>query len=391
MTASPTAIPLVVHVIYALGAGGLENGLVNIINRADPLRYRHAIVCLTESGSFEDRIDVQGVDVYALHKKPGNDVRVFLRLFFLLRKLRPDIVHTRNLAALEMQVLGLLMPRVKRVHGEHGRDVSDLYGNNPRYRKLRRLLSPLVHRFVCVSRDLSEWLCNEVGIDRYKVTQIYNGVDHSRFGSVAVDTSLLPDGFLIGTGHVVLGTVGRLAEVKDQERFVCAVEHILEQHPELSRTLRVIVVGDGPLRSQIEGRASNIQDVVWFAGERSDVQSLLVLMDVFVLPSLGEGISNTILEAMSAAKPVVASNVGGNPELVDDGETGLLFPARDTGALAKALLTLIGDEKMRVRMGKSAQQKVRERHDWQSTVDAYLAVYDQVLGRAPSAKSPGGN
>ena len=228
--------PLVVHVIYALGTGGLENGLVNIINRAPRDRYRHAIVCLTESGPFESRIHEGAAEVYALHKRPGHDLGMYLRLYRLLRRLRPAVVHTRNLAALETQILGLLMPGTVRIHGEHGRDVSDLDGSNVTYQRLRRFLSPLVHRFICVSQDLAHWLEQDVGIRIEKIRQIYNGVDHQNFSSVAADRTLAPEGFLVDDAFVV-GTVGRLAAVKDQATLLCAVEHILTQRPALKARL----------------------------------------------------------------------------------------------------------------------------------------------------------
>lgn len=373
--------PLVVHIIYALGTGGLENGLVNIINRAAPERYRHAIICLTESGPFADRITAPDVQVYELHKRPGNDFGVLLRLYRLLRQLRPAIVHTRNLAALETQVLGLLMPRVRRVHGEHGRDVADLDGSNTRYRRLRRALAPLIHRFICVSEDLAQWLRADVGISSKKIAQIYNGVDHQNFASVEANLALLPEGFLPEVRALIIGTVGRLAAVKDQGRLLCAVEHILEQQPALRSRLRVIFIGDGPLRDELESQAKALTDIVWFAGDRDDVGELMPLLDVFVLPSLGEGVSNTVLEAMSCARPVVASDVGGNPELVDDGVTGLLFPVGDSQALAKALMSLLDDQQRRLVMGHAGQQRVRQRHDWALTVQRYLQVYDEVLGR----------
>ncbi len=175
--------PLVAHIIYALGTGGLENGLVNIINRSPPGRYRHAIICLTTAEAFAGRLTVPDVEVIELHKRPGHDPAIYLRLWRTLRRLRPAIVHTRNLAALETQVLGLLFPGCKRVHGEHGRDVSDLDGSNRKYQWLRRLLSPLIHRYIAVSQDLAQWLVSTVRIAPGKVAQIYNGVDHSRFPS----------------------------------------------------------------------------------------------------------------------------------------------------------------------------------------------------------------
>lgn len=375
--------PLVVHVIYALEAGGLENGLVNILNRADPGRYRHAIICLTKSGSFESRITAPGIRVYALNKKPGTDIAMFLSLWRLLRTLKPAIVHTRNMAALEAHLLWPLFPRCKRVHGEHGRDVSDLHGTNKRYIWLRRVLQPFIQRFICVSEDLAAWLRGTVQVPARKVTQIYNGVDHDRFALDSADFSLLPPGFIVDDEPIILGMVGRLAAVKDQLRLLCAIEHILAQRPELSHRLRVIVIGDGPLRRKLEDRARRLGGMVWFAGERSDVPALMALMGVFVLPSLGEGISNTVLEAMSAGLPVVASDVGGNPELVEDGVTGRLFPVGDDKALARVLLPLIDDATLRRDMGRAGHQRVCERHDWNRTVETYLRVYDDVLGRGP--------
>ena len=371
------------HVIYALEAGGLENGLVNILNRADTGRYRHAIICLTKSGSFESRITAPGIRVYALNKKPGTDIAMFLSLWRLLRTLKPAIVHTRNMAALEAHLLWPLFPRCRRVHGEHGRDVSDLHGTNKRYIWLRRVLQPFIQRFICVSEDLAAWLRGTVQVPARKVTQIYNGVDHDRFALDATDFSLLPSGFIGDDEPVILGMVGRLAAVKDQLRLLCAIEHILAQRPELSHRLRVIVIGDGPMRRELEDRARHLGGMVWFAGERSDVPALMTLMGVFVLPSLGEGISNTILEAMSAGLPVVASDVGGNPELVEDGVTGRLFPVGDDKALAEVLLPLIDDATQRRDMGRAGRQRVCERHDWNRTVEAYLRVYDDVLGREP--------
>ncbi|MGV6806349.1 MAG: glycosyltransferase, partial [bacterium] len=113
-------VPLIVHVVYAFKAGGLENGLVNIINRTPPERYRHAIVCLTEADEFRFRLERDDVEIIELHKKSGHDWGLFWRVFMTLRRLRPAIVHTRNLATIEMQLVASVFPRIKQVHGEHG-------------------------------------------------------------------------------------------------------------------------------------------------------------------------------------------------------------------------------------------------------------------------------
>jgi sugar transferase (PEP-CTERM/EpsH1 system associated) len=373
----------VAHIIYALGTGGLENGLVNILNRSPPGRYRHAIICLTEAGDFAGRLTGPGIEVIELHKRPGHDIGMYWRLYRVLRRLRPAIVHSRNLAALETQLLGLLFPGCRRVHGEHGRDVHDLDGSNRRYQRLRRLLHPLIHRFITVSKDLQQWLVGTVGIPAQKVCHIYNGVDHERFSPRQGERPLPPDlppGFL-PDGCRVVGTVGRLAAVKDQQTLIRALGHIFRESPMRRHTLRCILVGDGPERPALEQGIAELGlgDRVWLAGDREDIPELLACLDVFVLPSLGEGISNTVLEAMATGLPVIATRVGGNPELVEEGVTGLLVPAGDTAALAQATRELLDDPARCEQLGRVAAQRARTTFDWDATVAAYLQVYDELL------------
>ncbi len=377
--------PLVVHIIYALGTGGLENGLVNIINRSPPERFRHAILCLTRADAFAARLRDPAVEVIELHKRPGHDPLVYWRLWRTLRRLRPAIVHTRNLAALETQLLGLVMPRCRRVHGEHGRDVNDLDGSNPRYRLLRRLLSPFIHRFVAVSRDLADWLVDSVGIPPARVTQVYNGVDQNRFAPVPADDvepAGAPPGFF-SQRALVLGSVGRLAAVKDQQLLVRALAQLIRQRADWRDRLRLLIVGEGPEREALERAAANagVSDRVWLPGDREDIPALLRRMDIFLLPSLGEGISNTILEAMATGLPVIATAVGGNPELVESRRTGLLVPPGDARELAEAIATLADDPAMRRAMGQAGLERIRQDFTWRRTVEAYLGVYDELLGR----------
>ena len=376
--------PLVVHVIYALGTGGLENGLVNVVNRTPPERYRHAIVCLTESRAFAGRITSPGVEIVELHKQPGHDPAMYLRLWRALRRLSPDIVHTRNLAALETQSLGVLMPRTKRVHGEHGRDVEDIDGSNWKYRWLRRAMSLLVHQYIAVSRDLADWLGSAIGIRPDRIHQIYNGVDQQKFVPAATRAeNILPPGFAPSEG-VVLCTVGRLVEVKDQASLVEAFHLLLERHPRWRDSARLVLVGDGPLGPRLARQVADLglEQQVWFAGEREDTHRLLQAADIFVLPSLGEGISNTLLEAMATGLPAVATDVGGNPELVEEGASGFLVPVSEPPALADALEKLVESASLRRRFGERALQTVRDRHNWDGTVEAYLGVYDALLGRS---------
>ncbi|WP_028471265.1 TIGR03088 family PEP-CTERM/XrtA system glycosyltransferase [Neptunomonas japonica] len=373
--------PLIVHIIYALGTGGLENGLVNIINRMPPERYNHVIICLTHATDFAKRITAPDVKVIELHKREGHDLGVYWRLQKLLWQLKPDLVHTRNLAALEMHALTLLLPGVKRVHGEHGRDIYDLHGQNKKYNRLRKVMSYVVHRYIAVSQDLENWLLTTVNIPREKVEQLYNGVDLTRFNHLddSAKQNVLPPEF--AKNHLIIGTVGRVAAVKDQLTLLKAFDILVKSGSELSDKLRLVIVGDGPLFTALKEQVHDLglDEKVWLAGDRKDIPALLRSMDVFVLPSLGEGISNTVLEAMATGLPVVATRVGGNPELVDDQNTGVLVPVGNSEELARVLLDIVNDKDKLSAMGAAGLAKVQKQFHWDITVANYLAVYDELL------------
>ncbi|WP_295578340.1 TIGR03088 family PEP-CTERM/XrtA system glycosyltransferase [uncultured Lamprocystis sp.] len=383
--------PRIVHVVYGFGTGGLENGLVNIINRTPPDRYRHAILCFTDAGLFASRVVRHDVPIVALRCPAGHSFSAYVRLWSALRAMRPAIVHTRNLATLEAQIPALFLPGVKRVHGEHGRDVFDLEGNNRKYNVLRRLIRPIVHRYVAVSKDLAAWLESRVRVPPVRIRQIYNGVDADQFSpTVGARTDPGPSGFL-SAGALVIGTVGRLVAVKDQRTLLFAFADLVRRNRDLASRLRLVVVGEGGLRHELEQQAAacGVSHAVWFTGDRSDVADLMRLFDLFVLPSLGEGVSNIILEAMATGVPVIATRVGGNPELVTHGRTGALVSAGDAGALASAMYDFITDEARRSRCGAAARAEVMQRFDWKSCVDAYLSLYDELLAHRVDPTQPG--
>ncbi len=375
------ATPLIVHIVYRFDFGGLENGLVNLINRMPPDRYRHAIVCLTNYSEFAKRIQRSDVPVIALHKKSGKDLGCYWRLAKVLRQLRPAIVHTRNLGTLDMQFVAALCGVRGRVHGEHGWDVVDLNGQNPKYLRLRRLARRVVHRYVAMSRDLAEYLVRDVRVAAACVQQIYSGVDGARFRPKAVaETSPWPEGFLPENG-VVIGTVGRQEPVKNPLELVRAFARLVDAVPTGRERLRLVLVGTGPMQGELQRKvaAAGIANLVWLPGGRDDVPVLTRHMDVFVLPSLNEGISNTILEAMASGVPVVAANVGGNPEIVRDGITGALYPPNDEVSLAKILQNYVENADLRRVHGMQARVIVEQQHTLEAMLKNYLRVYDLSL------------
>ena len=383
MPGSLAKSPLVVHVIYSLGVGGLENGLVNLINNMPRDRYRHAIVCLHSFTDFAKRIQDSDIPIYSLDKKQGKDLGLYVRLGRLLRQLKPDIIHTRNLAAIEGQVIAAIaVPSARRVHGEHGRDVFDVAGLNVKYNLLRRLIRPFVHRYIAVSRDLEQWLVNQISVEPSQISQIYNGVDNQKFRPRRAGDPAppwLPQ--FADEQHVIIGSVGRMAVVKDHRTLVRAFIELIRLRPNLREIARLVIVGDGPCREscvQLLAEAG-LSDCVYLIGERNDVAELMRAMDIFVLPSLGEGISNTILEAMATSLPVVATQVGGNPELVQSSVTGRLVPADAPQAMAQALFEYVCDAHLRHSHGSAGRSIIEQHFSLPTMVAAYMQVYDAVL------------
>jgi sugar transferase (PEP-CTERM/EpsH1 system associated) len=227
--------PLVAHVFYRFDVGGLENGVVNLINNMPADAYRHAIIALTEVTDFNQRIQRDDVQFISLRKPPGHLFRLFPRLVRIFRELKPAIVHSRNLAALEVTVPAWLAGVPVRIHGEHGRDVGDLDGSNKTYQWVRRLYNPFVSHWITLSRDLAGYLTGRVGIPARKVTQICNGVAAERFHPAAGAVSPAPISGCSFTRpeHWLVGTVGRMQTVKDQTLLARAFIRALELAPEL--------------------------------------------------------------------------------------------------------------------------------------------------------------
>jgi sugar transferase (PEP-CTERM/EpsH1 system associated) len=374
-------VPLIAHVIYRLDVGGMENGLVNLINRMPPERYRHAVISLTENTEFSQRIHRKGVSYYALQKREGKDPGLYFRLWRVLRILQPDLVHTRNLATVEAVVPAVVAGVRYCVHGEHGRDVQDVDGTNRKYRLLRRMLTPFVHKYIPLSQDLESYLVHHVGVPPVKIKRIPNGVDTETFRPSENGRVLLPAPGFAEDDAVVIGNVGRLQEVKNPLLLVESFKRLCELIPEAGRQLRLVIVGDGPLKPRIEDmlKSLGIDSMTWLPGQRHDVAALLRGLDIFVLPSRVEGISNTILESMASGVPVVATRVGGNAELIDDQVTGLLVPSDDAESMAGAIARYVRDPELRKTHGSAGRLKVEREFSLDRMVDAYLAVYDELL------------
>jgi sugar transferase (PEP-CTERM/EpsH1 system associated) len=371
----------VLHVVDSLGVGGTELGLAKVIEGTRE-KIAHSVCAVRAGGATADRLDAHGVPVRVLGKRPGNDWTVPLRFARLCRQTAPDVVHTRNWGSVDA-IVGARLARVPVViHGEHGREASDPDGINRRRNRLRRMVVVLADRVVAVSEQLRTWLIREVGVPERKVSLLKNGVDAERF-CPRDDRCDLRRAHGYGPQDIVVGTVGRLDPVKNQTALLEVLATLTATQPRL----RVVIAGTGPERESLTRAVGErgLADKVALLGQRNDVPDVLNLLDVFILPSLGEGMCNTILEAMAVGLPVVATRVGGNPELVDDGVTGRLVPVCDDSALARAIALYAGDEGLRRKHGAAGRRRVVEEFSVGAMAERYLQLYRSEVERKRSA------
>jgi sugar transferase (PEP-CTERM/EpsH1 system associated) len=373
--------PLIAHVIFSLDIGGLENGLINLINHMPNQSYRHAIICLNGYSDYSLGIRRNDVSIFALNKKEGKDIPIYYRLWQLFRKLKPDIVHTRNLGTIDSAIPAFLAGIRFRIHAEHGWNMVDLHGTNRKYIILRRLCRPLIRHYIALSKDLETWLQQSIGVPGQHISQIYNGVDTGRFCPSKDQRERLPLPGFESSDNIVIGTIGRMSPIKDQLTLVRAFIELLKMVP-TNKKPRLAIIGDGPLREKAKILLSeaNALDKAWLPGSRSDIPELLRAINIFVLPSLNEGISNTILEAMATGLPVVATNVGGNPELVVEGRTGFLIPPSNPNALAHKLKTYLEYPQIIRDHGKTGLTRIENKFSLKEMIRCYVAVYDNTIG-----------
>lgn len=379
----------IVHVVYSFSVGGLENVIVQLINRLPADRYEHVVLSLTTISDFKHRITQTGVRFIELNKPPGHAIPLYPRIYRLLRELRPDVLHTCNLAALEITPLAWLARVPLRVHAEHGWDAHDPQGKNPRYQRLRKLYRPFVSHYVAVSQDLDDYLAQAIGVPARRHSLIANGVDTGRFSPASGTPPTVPGCPFDPAAHWLVGTVGRLQTVKNQPLLARAFVRLIKEHPEAAQRARLVVVGDGPLRTDVEAvlEEGGVRHLAWMAGSRDDVADILRMLHCFVLPSQAEGTSCTLQEAMASGLPVIATAVGGTPDLVEEGRTGHLVPSDDVTAMASAMAELYAHPERAHDYANTARERSVSRFGLDAMVHAYATLFS---GAFPSnaARSP---
>jgi len=364
----------ILHLITQLPTGGAEHLLASIVRHLDADRYESVVCCIQERGALAAMIEAGGVPVICLDRRGKRfSIGTVLALARLMREQRIDLVHCHLYHA---NLYGRLAARLAGIPA-----IATVHNTYVRRKWHRSLLNRWLGRgrglVIAVSAEARSDVIEHDRLGPGRVLLLPNGIDLSR-----VDTPLSQAAAKQRLGYAtddfLIGCIGRLEEQKGHANIIRALGLMLQTAPEdLQRRLRLLIVGGGRLRGELERVAAAAG--VRFAGSRSDVAEILRSLDLYVMPSLWEGLSLAMLEAMAAGLPVIISDVGGAAEVLGDGEFGIRVPPGDVAALARAVMALVQDEAERRRLGAAAQRRVREHYDLRERVARLEAVYETLL------------
>jgi glycosyltransferase involved in cell wall biosynthesis len=379
----------VLNVITRLERGGAPQAMLEVVRRMSPAEWEVGVVTGRTEDPDRDMLEWaldQGFEVYkvpALRRDihPLDDARAFWHLVRVIRAERPHLIHTHTSKA---GLLGRLacrwcgVPAV--VHSPHGTVLEGYFGPlaTRLFASIDRLAAPWAHRIICLTgAEIDQYLAVRIG-RRRQYTFVYNGIDVDAIVARSGDPGALRRSLGLSPQDLVCTTVGRLVPVKGHEDLIHAFGEAIASHPELC----LVLVGEGELRGDLEdlARRLGLAERVRFTGWRDDVPELLSASDLFVLPSHNEGLGLVLVEAMAKRLPAVATAVGGVPEVVSDGETGILVPPRAPDELARAIGELAADAERRTRMGEAGYGRAVERFSVESTVRRTEEIYREVLG-----------
>jgi len=363
----------VLHIVLSLGTGGLENGVVNIINRSEANKYLIDVVCLRKLGELSRRITNKNTRIIY---EPIKSKSLFGAIN-LVRQLNKQnnyhIIHTHGWATMLVGYLASFF-RMKSIviNGEHG----TLYYDSLKKRIIQKFLFNRMTLNLSVSNALIQEISRKFKVKPERFKAILNGVDTDKFKPRQEIRNKLRKELKISDDTFVIGTVGRLVEVKNFPSLIRAFALVKKQ---LSNA-KLILAGEGPENEALVNLSSKLEvlDDVLFLGRRDDIADLLNIYDVFVLPSFREGLSNTILEAMSSGLPAVVTSVGGSPEIVIDGETGYLFEVDDVQHLAEILILLNDNSTLRYSISKNSRQHALANYTLSTMVNNYDDVYSDL-------------
>jgi sugar transferase (PEP-CTERM/EpsH1 system associated) len=359
----------VLHLCESSDTGGAESVLISLVERLDKSRYS-SMVCLLSEGWLKTQLEKRQVETVVIPQLRSLDVAWLFRLYRLLKDREIHVMHSHEFATNVYAGFLSRLTGVPLVATAHGKNY---YGDKWRRRAAYRFVARQA-TMVAVSHDLKRFLVERIGIPPGSIRVVHNGIDLSRY-AVHDENHVVRAELGISAGQRVIGTVGNLFAVKGQTYLLRACKAVASAYPNCV----LLVAGEGEQLGPLEKEAFDlgIAGDVKFLGFRDDVPSLLQAMEVFVLPSLSEGLPLSILEALALQKPVVATNVGGIPEIVEDGATGYLVPPRNPEALADKILLLLRDPQIAANIGQAGRKKVEKDFGLEQMVREYQSLYDK--------------
>ncbi len=355
---------------HNLNTGGIETLIVEMLQALPRDRFNAGVAVFEGGGTLEQSVLDGGYYLRDLGKQEGFDLGLVRRLRRLLQAENIDIVHTHNFSAWLYAVLATLgLKRVKIVHTEH----SFVEGNKRRRYLAERFCAQLTGHTVAVSQDVKQKMVEQCGIRPSRIEVVTNGIDTERFAPSRTLRDSARSSLGLSETQFLIGTVGRLVPVKDHACLIRAFADLHLTDPET----RLLLVGDGPEMGALvrDIEQAGLNDSVILAGDRRDVPALLAALDLYVVSSLSEGFSISILEAMSCGLALVATEVGGNAEIISEDENGLLVPPADPTSLSAAMLKLLRDNRLRNEIGARNRQKIEQGFSMQTMLDRYLEFY----------------
>lgn len=358
----------IMHLVQGLEVGGLERMVINLVERIDREQFDPAVCCFDVLGGLSERLMVQHVPVTFLPRSPGVDWKYPWRLARLLRTNHVELLHMHNPTAFFYGTLAGSIAHVPcLIYTEHGRDFS----SSLKIKLVDRVLACFVDEVVAVADASKRYLLTAEKLPTAKVKTIHNGIDAAHFNA-SYDRHAIRFSLGLSDEQPVVGIVARLDPIKNHTLLIYAMQQVVAVYP----TTALLVVGDGPLRGELVTLASalGLDNHIHFLGTRHDVPELMSAMDLFVLCSHNEGLSLTLVEASASGLPTVATRVGGNEEVVAEGETGFLVADNDGQALAEAMLRILSDQGLRQALGTSA----RHRFEREFTLDGMIHAYEQL-------------
>jgi sugar transferase (PEP-CTERM/EpsH1 system associated) len=369
----------ILHVLDSLGVGGMERVLIDVANRLDPQSFEQAICTVTRKGAAAERL-APHVKLFDMGKGTARDLLMPFKLAKVMRAYQPDIVHTRSWAGVDGALAAALARKPKLVHSEHGRNLPYIHFEPAKRKVIRRTIYHLADQVFTVSEEMRQYFCRETGFDTARVVVVHNGIDLQKLDAVtAEEIEQTRAEYGCAPDDCVIGTVARFQETKDLPTLVRAFAQLAQKTP-----AKLLLVGDGQERAALESLARdlNIPSLVSITGLRHDVPRFLRAMDVFALPSLSEGLPGAVLEAMGAALPVVATNVGTLPELVTEGENGFLVNVKEPAAMAERLSRLALNRERARQFGQVGRRRVARDFSLPAMLQRYEQLYAGLVNRS---------